>query len=160
MTPPFIHALADVQASAIGTGTRIWQFVVVLEEARIGADCNICSHCLIENDVVIGDRVTVKSGVQLWDGLRVDDDVFIGPNVTFTNDKRPKSGNGNFKMLATRIESGASIGGGATLLPGLLIGAGATVGAGAVVTKDVPPGATVVGNPARAISQTNLREVK
>ncbi|MDO8654257.1 MAG: acyltransferase [Undibacterium sp.] len=158
MLKPFIHALADVQATKIGTGTRIWQFVVVLPGAKIGQDCNICSHCLIENDVVIGDRVTVKSGVQLWDGLRVGDNVFIGPNVTFTNDKHPKSGNVNFKLLSTRVESGASIGGGATLLPGVLIGAGATVGAGAVVTKDVPPGATVVGNPARAVSQASSME--
>ena len=79
MSQPYIHALTDVQATAIGAGTRIWQFVVVLPHARIGQDCNICSHCLIENDVVIGDRVTVKSGVQLWDGLRVGDDVFTGP---------------------------------------------------------------------------------
>ena len=157
MTQPFIHALADVQSAIIGTGTRVWQFVVVLAAARIGQDCNICSHCLIENDVVIGDRVTVKSGVQLWDGLRVGDDVFIGPNVTFTNDRFPKSRNVNFKPVGTQIESGASIGGGATLLPGLLIGAGATVGAGAVVTKDVPPGATVVGNPARVIKQANSK---
>ena len=160
MTPPFIHALADAQSTTIGTGTRVWQFVVVLAGAKIGADCNICSHCLIENDVVIGARVTVKSGVQLWDGLRVGDDVFIGPNVTFTNDKHPKSGNVDFKLLATRIEAGASIGGGATLLPGVLIGAGATVGAGAVVTKDVPAGVTVLGNPARAIRQTSSREIK
>ena len=159
MNQPFIHALADVQSAEIGTGTRIWQFVVVLPGARIGQDNNICSHCLIENDVVIGDRVTVKSGVQLWDGLRVGDDVFIGPNVTLTNDKHPKSGNVNFKLLSTRIEAGASIGGGATLLPGVLIGANATVGAGAVVTKDVPPGATVVGNPARVISQTGSQEI-
>ena len=157
MTQAIIHALADVQATAIGAGTRIWQFVIVLPGARIGDDCNICSHCLIENDVVIGDRVTVKSGVQLWDGLRVGDDVFIGPNVTFTNDKYPASGNTSFKLLSTSIEAGASIGGGATLLPGVLIGAGATVGAGAVVTKNVPPGATVVGNPARAIKQATLR---
>ena len=160
MTTPFIHALADVQSSALGANTRVWQFAVVLPGAKIGQDCNICSHCLIENDVVVGDRVTVKSGVQLWDGLRVGDDVFIGPNVTFTNDKHPKSGNVNFKLLATRIESGVSIGGGATLLPGVLIGAGATVGAGAVVTKDVAPGATVAGNPAKAIRPTNLTEIK
>ena len=87
MSQPYIHALTDVQATAIGAGTRIWQFVVVLPHARIGQDCNICSHCLIENDVVIGDRVTVKSGVQLWEGLRVGDDVFIGPNRTFSNEK-------------------------------------------------------------------------
>ena len=148
---PMIHALSDVKSQLIGTGTRIWQFVVVLEGARIGKDCNICSHCLIENDVVIGDRVTVKNGVQLWDGLRVGDDVFIGPNVTFTNDKYPKSRNATFVPLSTQIETGASIGGGATLLPGVVVGAEAVVGAGAVVTEDVPAGVTVVGNPARAI---------
>jgi UDP-2-acetamido-3-amino-2,3-dideoxy-glucuronate N-acetyltransferase len=160
MTPPFIHALADVHAASIGTGTRVWQFVVVLAGAKIGAECNICSHCLIESDVILGDRVTVKSGVQLWDGLSVGDDVFIGPNVTFTNDKHPKSGNVNFKLAATRIDAGASIGGGATILPGVVIGAGATVGAGAVVTKDVPPGATVVGNPARALHRNSAREIQ
>src|SRR5450830_1859131 len=154
MTQPFIHALADVRSATIGAGTRVWQFVVVLAGAKIGQNCNICSHCLVENDVVIGDRVTVKSGVQLWDGTRLGDDVFIGPNVTFTNDKYPKSRNVNFKRVTTWIESGASIGGGATLLPGVMVGAGATVGAGAVVTRDVPPGATVVGNPARVIKQT------
>lgn len=160
MTQSFIHALADVQSTTIGSGTRIWQFVIVLAGARIGDDCNICSHCLIENDVVIGDRVTVKSGVQLWDGLRVGDDVFIGPNVTFTNDKYPKSRNVEFKLAPSRIESGASIGGGATLLPGVTVGARATVGAGAVVTKDVPSGATVVGNPARVIGQASSKEAE
>ena len=159
MNQSFIHPLSDVQSHAIGSGTRVWQFVVVLPGATIGQDCNICSHCLIENDVVIGDHVTVKSGVQLWDGLRVGDDVFIGPNVTFTNDKHPKSGNVNFKLLSTRIEAGASIGGGATLLPGVVIGANATVGAGAVVTKNVPPGSTVIGSPARVINQTNSKEI-
>jgi len=152
MTPFFIHPLSDVQSSAIGPGTRLWQFVVVLPGARIGQDCNICSHCLIENDVVIGDRVTVKSGVQVWDGLRIEDDVFIGPNVTFTNDAYPKSRNAGFTRTSTWIEKGASIGGGATLLPGVRVGAGAMVGAGAVVTQDVAPGATVVGNPARVVT--------
>jgi len=152
MRTNFIHTLSDVQTSVIGVNTRIWQFVVILAGAQIGKDCNICSHCLIENDVIIGDRVTVKSGVQLWDGLRVGDDVFIGPNVTFTNDKYPKSGNTNFKKLFTRIEAGATIGGGATLLPGVHIGADAIVGAGAVVTSNVLPGTTVVGNPARLIN--------
>lgn len=151
MSQPTIHKLADVQSDAIGNGTRVWQFVVILPGAQIGQNCNICSHSLIESDVVIGDRVTIKSGVHLWNGLRVANDVFIGPNVTFTNDKYPKSGNVNFTMLSTRIEAGASIGGGATILPGVVIGENATIGAGAVVTKDVLPGATVVGNPARAI---------
>lgn len=156
MTDFFVHSLADVQSKHIGSGSRIWQFVVMLPGAKLGKDSNICSHCFIENDVVIGDRVTVKSGVHLWDGLRVGDDVFIGPNATFTNDKYPKSRNANFKQLTTRIEDGASIGGGATLLPGVCVGAGATVGAGAVVTKDVPPGATVVGNPARVITKVDV----
>ena len=88
-SPTTIHPSADVHSATIGEATRVWQFVVVLPRARIGRDCNICAHVLIENDVVIGDRVTVKSGVQLWDGLRVEDDVFIGPNVTFSNDKVP-----------------------------------------------------------------------
>lgn len=149
MSDFFIHPLADVQTRQIGARTRVWQFVVVLAGARIGNDCNICSHCLVESDVVIGDRVTVKSGVQIWNGLRISNDVFVGPNVTFSNDKYPKSGNRNFECLETVVEEGVSIGAGATILPGVRIGASATVGAGAVVTKNVPAGATVVGNPAR-----------
>lgn len=145
----FIHPLADVHTGTISSGSRIWQFVVILAGARIGSDCNICSHCLIEGDVVIGDRVTVKSGVQIWNGIRIANDVFIGPNVTFSNDKHPKSGNRDFECLATVVDEGAAIGAGATILPGIHIGANATVGAGAVVTKNVPAGATVIGNPAR-----------
>jgi UDP-2-acetamido-3-amino-2,3-dideoxy-glucuronate N-acetyltransferase len=152
----FIHKFADVQSVDIGENTRIWQFVVILKGAKIGRECNICSHCLIENDVIIGDRVTVKSGVQLWDGLRIENDVFIGPNVTFTNDKFPKSGNKDFHCLPTHIGEGASIGGGATILPGVEIGAHSTIGAGAVVTKDVPAGATVIGNPAQMIKKARI----
>lgn len=148
-----IHPTAEVASTAIGPGTRIWQFVVVLAGARIGEDCNVCSHCFIESDVVIGDRVTIKSGVQLWDGLRVGDDVFIGPNATFTNDKHPRSRNTGFEQLNTVIERGASIGAGAVVLPGLRIGENAVVGAGAVVTRDVPANTCVVGNPARAMNR-------
>lgn len=149
MTATYIHPLADVHSTSIGEGTRIWQYVVVLANSKIGNDVNLCSHCLIENDVVIGNRVTVKSGVQLWDGLRIEDDVFIGPNVTFTNDKFPRSKIYPEQFLQTRIEKGASIGGGAVILPGVTIGTGAMIGAGAVVTKSVPPYAIVTGNPAR-----------
>lgn len=145
----FIHPLADVSSKSIGVRTRLWQFVVVLPGAVIGEDCNICAHSLIENDVVIGNRVTVKSGVQLWDGLRVGDDVFIGPNVSFTNDRFPRSRQYPEKFLTTQIDSGASIGAGATILPGLKIGRNAMVSAGAVVTRSIPPNAIVVGNPAR-----------
>jgi UDP-2-acetamido-3-amino-2,3-dideoxy-glucuronate N-acetyltransferase len=146
--PPFIHPLADVHTTDIGENTRIWQFVVVLRGARIGESANICSHCFIEGDVRVGDRVTIKSGVQLWNGLEIGNDVFIGPNATFTNDLLPRSGNREFQLLRTRIEDGASIGAGAVILPGLRIGRGSMVAAGAVVTKDVPDGALVKGNPA------------
>ncbi|MBU3059024.1 acyltransferase [Pseudomonas indica] len=145
------HPLADVQSPSIGEGTRVWQFVVILAGARIGRDCNIAAHCFIENDVVVGDRVTVKCGVQLWDGLRVADDVFIGPNATFTNDRFPRSRQWPERFPETRIERGASIGAGAVILPGLTIGERAMVGAGAVVTRDVPARALVVGNPARIV---------
>jgi acetyltransferase-like isoleucine patch superfamily enzyme len=145
----FVHPSADVQSKQIGEGTRIWQFVVILPGAVIGRDVNVCSHCLIENQVVVGDRVTVKCGVQLWDGVTLEDDVFVGPNVTFCNDLRPRSRNHAAPLLPTVVKKGASIGANATILPGLTIGEGAMVGAGAVVTKDVAPGVTVKGNPAR-----------
>lgn len=151
----FVHPSADVQATEIGVGTRIWQFVVVLPGAQIGADVNICSHCFVENDVVIGDRVTIKSGVQLWDGVTLGDDVFVGPNVSFTNDRLPRSGNRDFERLPTFIEDGASIGAGAVILPGLRIRTGALVAAGAVVTRDVPAGAVVRGNPARIVERNS-----
>ena len=141
--------LADVQSKFIGHDTRVWQFVVILPNARIGADCNICSHVFIENDVVIGDRVTVKSGVQIWDGLRIEDDVFIGPNATFTNDPFPRSKHNPTAYLLTTVKAGASIGAGAVILPGITIGRRAMVGAGAVVTKSVADDAIVIGNPAK-----------
>lgn len=147
----FVHPQALCESAAIGENTRVWAFAHVLPGARIGRDCNICDHVFLENDVVIGDRVTVKSGVQLWDGLRVADDVFIGPNATFSNDKYPRSKQYQAEVLRTHVGRGASIGGGATILPGLRIGARAMVGAGAVVTQDVPARAIVFGNPARIV---------
>jgi acetyltransferase-like isoleucine patch superfamily enzyme len=153
MNNAVVHPLADVQSSHLGNGSTVWQFVVVLPGARIGENCNICSHCFIENDVVLGDQVTIKSGVQLWDGMRVGDNVFIGPNVTFCNDKFPRSKDHSKPRLATKIEQGASIGAGAVILPGIVIGCNAMVGAGSVVTKSVPAGSTVVGNPARIIKR-------
>lgn len=147
----FIHRLADVQSLDIGDGTRIWQFSVVLAGAKIGCSCNICAQTFIENDVILGDNVTVKCGVQLWDGLRVGNNVFIGPSVTFCNDKHPKSGNHDFKCFRTVVEDDVSIGANATILPGVRLCKGCVVGAGAVVTRDVPPGVTVVGNPSHVI---------
>lgn len=144
-----IHPSADVQTDSVGDGTQIWQYVVVLPRARIGRDCNLNAHCLVENDVVIGDRVTLKSGVYLWDGTTVEDDVFIGPNATFTNDKFPRSRRKPEQFQRIVIKRGASIGANATILGGVTIGEGAIVGAGSVVTRDVPPGMVVRGNPAR-----------
>ncbi len=152
--PPFVHPLADVQSSDVGPGSQLWQYVVVLDGAQIGRDCNICSHCFLESDVQIGDRVTVKNGVQLWNGLRVENDVFIGPNVTFTNDRFPRSKH-HGAPLETCLRRGASIGAGATILPGIEVGANAMVGAGAVVTRNVPPNAIAVGNPARIVGYAN-----
>lgn len=153
-----VHPLADVQSEHIGANSRIWQYVVILPAARIGADANICSHCFIENDVVIGDRVTLKSGVQLWDGTRVEDDVFIGPNVSFANDIFPRSKQTPTQFLTTLVESGASLGSGSTILPGITIGRNAMVGAGAVVTRSVPPNAIVVGNPAKIVGYVDAEQ--
>jgi len=144
-----VHALSDVQSKNIGHNTTIWQFCVVIAGAKIGRDCNICSHCYIENDVVLGDRVTIKNGVYIFDSIFIDDDVFIGPNVTFTNDSYPKSQRGvdrkELEYPKTFIGKGVSIGGGATILPGIKIGHGALIGAGAVVTKDVKPETVIYG---------------
>ncbi len=151
MSDFFQHPNALVETQNIGKGTRVWAFAHVLPDAIIGADCNLCDHIFIENDVIVGDRVTVKSGVQLWDGITLEDDVFVGPNATFTNDPFPRSKKYPEKFPRTVIRKGASIGANATILPGLTIGQYAMVGAGTVVTKDVPPYAIVVGNPARII---------
>jgi len=155
----FVHAQALCESSNIGDGSRIWAFAHILPAARIGRDCNICDGVFIENDVILGDRVTVKCGVQLWDGVRVDDDAFIGPNATFCNDRFPRSQQRPPEFAQTRVERGASIGANATLLPGITVGAGAMVGAGAVVLRSVPPNAIVVGNPARIVGYTNSEEV-
>jgi UDP-2-acetamido-3-amino-2,3-dideoxy-glucuronate N-acetyltransferase len=146
-----IHPTAIVSTLDIGSDTSIWQFCVISEGVKIGANCNICSHCFIEQGVTLGNRVTVKNGVQLWTGLKIEDDVFIGPNVSFCNDRVPRSKKRPSAYQATTIRSGASIGSGAVILPGLSIGENAIVGAGAVVTRDVPANAVVVGNPARIL---------
>jgi UDP-2-acetamido-3-amino-2,3-dideoxy-glucuronate N-acetyltransferase len=147
----FIHHLADVAPCEIGEGTRIWQFVVVLKNAKVGKNCNICAHTLIEGDVVIGNNVTVKSGVYIWDGSRVEDNVFIGPNATLTNDAMPRSKQYPDSFSGITLKRGCSIGANATLLPGITIGEGAMIGAGSVVTKNVPDHAVVIGNPAQII---------
>ncbi len=143
-----IHRTAEVQTSHVGEGTLIWQHCVVLAGARIGKRCNVNCHVFIENDVVVGDDVTIKSGVQLWDGIRIEDDGFIGPNVTFANDLTPRSKKYPEHFLQTTVRTGASIGANATLIGGVTIGEWAMIGAGSVVTKDVPDFTLWYGNPA------------
>jgi acetyltransferase-like isoleucine patch superfamily enzyme len=148
---PRIHPAALCESNHVGPRTRIWAFTHILPNAVIGADCNVCDHVFIENDVVIGDRVTIKCGVQLWDSMRIEDDVFIGPNATFCNDRFPRSKERPAEYLPVILRKGASIGANATILPGIEIGTGAMVAAGAVVTRSVPPHTLVAGNPARII---------
>lgn len=147
----FKHPTALVESSSVGEGTRIWAFAHVLAGARIGRDCNICDHTFIENDVVVGDRVTIKCGVQLWDGLRIEDDVFIGPNATFTNDPFPRSRRPPGRFMSTLVKRGASIGANATILPGVIIEEDVMIGAGTVVAHNVPHSAVVAGNPGRIV---------
>ena len=144
-----IHKLADVQSQDIGENTNIWQFCVVLRNAKIGNNCNINAQVLVENDVIIGDNVTIKSGVQIWDGITLEDNVFIGPNVTFTNDLMPRSKQYPKKFLKTRIKKSASIGANSTIVGGITIDEYAMIGAGSVVTKDVGPQELWYGNPAK-----------
>jgi len=152
------HPNAVVESTHIGKNTRIWAFAHILPGAVIGEDCNICDHTFVENRVVIGNRVTVKCGVQLWDGVTIEDDVFIGPNATFTNDPKPRSKQHLDHYPQTFVRQGASIGANATILPGVVIGRHAMVGAGAVVTNNVPPYAVVVGNPARIVGYETTHE--
>ena len=151
----FVHPHGICESDSVGDATRVWAFAHILPGARIGTDCNICDHVFIENDVVVGDRVTVKSGVQLWDGVRLGNDVFVGPNVSFANDRFPRSKQQPESFLVTTIADGASLGAGAVVLPGVRVGRNAMVGAGAVVTKDVPANAVVIGNPAHIVRYSN-----
>lgn len=149
-TDPFIHPQALVDANvSIGTGTRVWAFAHLVSGAQIGSDCNICDHTFIEGKVKVGDRVTVKCGVFLWDGLIVENDVFIGPAAVFTNDINPRSRRHIAEYPVTLLREGCSVGANATILPGLTLGRWAMIGAGSVVTRNVPDFALVVGNPAR-----------
>ena len=149
---PFVHGSALVEPGAVvGAGTRVWAFAHILPGAVVGRDCNICDHVFIEGNVRVGDRVTIKPGVQLWVGVTLEDDVFVGPNATFTNDLFPRSKDYPAERPRTVVRRRASVGANATILAGTVIGSNAMVGAGAVVTREVPPNAIVTGNPARIV---------
>jgi UDP-2-acetamido-3-amino-2,3-dideoxy-glucuronate N-acetyltransferase len=155
-----IHSLADVQTTQIGFETNIWQYSIVLAGAIIGDNCNVNCHTFIENDVKIGNNVTIKSGVYLWDGIEIEDDVFIGPNVTFTNDERPRSKQYPADFKKIKIKKNASIGAAALVLGGVNIGEYAMIGAGALVTKNVPSRALVIGSPAKIVGWLNCDGTK
>lgn len=135
----------------------MWAFAHILPGATLGRECNVCDNVFIENDVIIGDRVTLKCGVQIWDGITIEDDVFIGPNATFTNDIFPRSKVYPQAFARTIIRKGASLGANCTILPGITIGINAMIGAGAVVTRSIPPNAIVVGNPAKIIGYVDAK---
>ena len=146
-----IHPKAEVASKKIGIGTKIWQFAIILEDAEIGNNCNINCHTFIENDVKIGNNVTIKSGVYLWDGITIEDFVFIGPNATFTNDRVPRSQLYPNKFDRVILRRRCSIGANATIIGPCEIGEYSMIGAGSVVTKSVPPHALIVGNPGKIV---------
>lgn len=149
----FVHERALCETDDVGPGTRIWAFAHVMKNAKVGAGCNVCDHAFIEGGAVVGDRVTIKNCVLIWDKVTIEDEVFLGPNMVFTNDMNPrvafkKSADG---FLPTVVKKNASIGANATIVCGVTIGQNAFVGAGSVVIRDVPAYAVVAGNPARRI---------
>lgn len=145
----YVHPAALVETTEIGSGTTIWAFVHILSGVHIGRNCNICDHCFAEAGVVLGDNVTLKCGIYLWHGTTLENNVFVGPNVVFTNDVHPRSKNQNYEMQPVLVRHGASLGANSTILAGTTVGRFALVGIGAVVTRDVPDYALVYGNPAR-----------
>ena len=149
----FVHPKGLCESDRVGPRTRVWAFAHVLPGAEVGADCNVCDHAFIEGGARLGDRVTVKNAVLVWDRVTVEDEVFLGPNMVFTNDLRPRVGfkKSRGQLLPTLVRRGATIGANATVLCGLTIGAHALVAAGAVVVRDVPAHALVAGNPADRI---------
>jgi len=153
-TEVFVHERGLCESSEVGPGTRVWAFAHVMKGARIGARCNIGDHAFVEGGAVLGDRVTVKNAVLIWDGVTVEDEVFLGPNMVFTNVLNPRVAfkKSRDQFQKTLVCRGAAIGANATVVCGITIGAQAFVGAGAVVTKDVAPYALVVGAPARRIA--------
>ncbi|EHR79144.1 acetyltransferase [Thermococcus litoralis DSM 5473] len=146
----FVHPTAVVEEGAeIGEGTRIWHFAHVRKGAKIGRNCNIGKDVYIDVGVEIGNNVKIQNGVSVYRGVKVEDDVFLGPHMTFTNDLYPRAFNEDWEVVPTLVKKGASIGAHATIVCGVTIGEYAMIGAGAVVTKDVPPFGLVFGNPAR-----------
>ena len=148
----YIHPTAEVSPEAdIGDGTKIWNLAQVREQSRIGKDCIISKNVYIDTQVVLGDRVKVQNNVNVYHGVEVEEDVFLGPSMTFTNDFYPRAFNADWEITYTKVKKGASIGANCTIVCGNTIGEYAMIGSGSVVTKDVPDYALMVGNPAKQI---------
>jgi acetyltransferase-like isoleucine patch superfamily enzyme len=158
MTHVFVHASAIVETTQIGDGTRIWAYTHVMPDVTIGADCNIGDHCFIESGATIGNQVTIKNGNMVWEGVHLEDGVFVGPLVVFTNDLYPRSPRlpqvqnryaDRGWLKPTIIKRGASLGAGSVILAGVTLGEFCLVGAGSIVNRSIPPHALAVGSPAR-----------
>jgi len=153
MSDVFIHPSASVSSGAkLGRGSKVWVNVQVREGASIGCDCIISKDVYIDHDVLIGDRCKIQNGVSVYYGVTIEHDVFVGPNVAFSNDKVPRAFNVDWHITSTKVRHGASIGSNATIVCGVEIGVFAMVGAGSVVTKSVPDHGLVIGNPARVVA--------
>jgi acetyltransferase-like isoleucine patch superfamily enzyme len=163
--PVFIHEKALVESDSIGVGTKIWAFAHLMADVVVGKECNIGDHVFIESGVRVGDGVTIKNNALIWKGVHIADYVFIGPNVVFTNDLRPRSPRMPLIkeqgleeadwLVETQVEEGSSIGANATIVAGATLGKYCMVGAGSVVTQDVEPFTLVVGNPARVVGKVD-----
>lgn len=146
----YIHATAEVSEQAkIGNGTKIWNHAQVREGAQIGENCIISKNVYIDSDVRIGKGVKIQNNVNVYHGVTVEDDVFLGPSMTFTNDMFPRAFNVDWEVTETLVKKGASVGANATIVCGSVLGEYSMVGSGSVVTRDVPPHTLVAGNPAR-----------
>jgi len=148
----FIHKTAEVSDKAqIGKGTKIWNLAQVRENASIGENCILSKNVYVDFDVKIGNGVKLQNNVNVYHGVELEDDVFIGPSATFTNDMYPRAFISDFEVSKTTVKKGASIGANATIVCGKVIGRYAMVGSGSVITKDVKDFNLVVGNPGRVI---------
>jgi UDP-2-acetamido-3-amino-2,3-dideoxy-glucuronate N-acetyltransferase len=150
----YIHPSANVSDKAlIGEGTKVWINVQIRENARIGAGCILSKDVYVDHAVRIGDRCKIQNSVSIYNGVCIGDDVFVGPNVSFTNDRVPRAFNTDWRITETKVETGASLGANSTIVCGITIGEYAMVAAGSVVTKDVPPYTLVIGNPAKPVGK-------
>lgn len=153
MSGVHVHPKGLCESDSVGEGTRVWAFAHVMPGAVVGRDCNICDCAYVEGGAVLGDRVTVKNATLVFSGVTCEDEVFLGPNVLFTNDLRPRAAirRGDDELLPTLVRRGATLGAGTVVVCGTEIGEYAFAAAGAVITRDVRAHALVAGNPARRI---------